>query len=172
MLCHPACLPLEELLAECEIRRLRRGGPGGQHRNKVETAIVLMHRPTGLSAEANERRSQNENQAQAVRRLRIKLAVAVRTPPAGGADVHTGPSQLWQERCAGGRISVNTSHEDFPALLAEALDELAAAEFDLPAAAGRLGVSPSQLARFLRREPAAWTMASEARRARGLRPLH
>ena len=55
---HPASLDVQRLLVDCESRRERRGGPGGQHRNKVETAVVLRHLPTGIVAEANERRSQ------------------------------------------------------------------------------------------------------------------
>jgi len=169
---HPASLPVEELLAECEVRRQHRGGPGGQHRNKVETAVVIVHCPTGVGAEANERRSQAENQSQAVARLRRKLAVAVRTPPGDESSLSSEPSALWRERSTGGRIAVATSHVDFPALLAEALDAVAASEFDVAAVAGRLGVSTSQLARFLQREPAAWTLVNDSRRARGLRPLH
>ena len=69
---HPACLPIDELLAQCDVRHERRSGPGGQHRNKVATAVVLTHRPTGVRAEANERRSQAENHAEAVRRLRLR----------------------------------------------------------------------------------------------------
>ncbi|MFN5707736.1 MAG: peptide chain release factor family protein, partial [Planctomycetota bacterium] len=61
MASHPASLPEEKLLADCDVVRTRRGGPGGQHRNKVETAVVITHRPSGVSAEANERRSQAEN---------------------------------------------------------------------------------------------------------------
>ena len=45
---HPATASPEQLIAECDIRRLRRSGPGGQHRNKVETAISLHHLPTGV----------------------------------------------------------------------------------------------------------------------------
>jgi hypothetical protein len=165
---HPASLPTEELLTQCDVRRLRRGGPGGQHRNKVETAVVLVHRPTGLTAEANERRSQPENLNQAIFRLRLKLAVAIR----GQCDGHSGqPSDLWRERSSTGRIAVNRSHDDFPTLLAEALDQVAAADFDLPPAAQALGTSASQLARFLQQQPAAWSLVNEARRARGLRPL-
>jgi len=67
---------------------------------------------------------------------------------------------------------VSMSHDDFPTLLAEALDALAAAEYDVVVAADWLGVSGSQLTRFVQRESAAWVHFSDARRQRGLRPLH
>ena len=83
---HPASLDSSHLLAVCDVRRTRRSGPGGQHRNKVETAIVLTHEPTGVQAEASERRSQAQNLSAAVFRLRVNLALAVRGPrdPAAG----------------------------------------------------------------------------------------
>src|SRR4051812_18501073 len=92
---HPAALEPERLLADCEARRLRRSGPGGQNRNKVESAVVLTHRPTGLIAEANERRSQAENLRVALGRLRRTLAVEVRRP----VDPAESPSPLWRARC-------------------------------------------------------------------------
>src|SRR4051794_13878872 len=72
---HPACVPTAALLLQCEVRRQRRSGPGGQHRNKVETAVVLVHGPTGIRGEASERRSQTQNLKVAVQRLRVKLAI-------------------------------------------------------------------------------------------------
>ena len=59
---HPASLPYDELIRECEVRRQRRSGPGGQHRNKVETGIFIEHKPSGIRAEATEQRSQAKNQ--------------------------------------------------------------------------------------------------------------
>lgn len=165
---HPSCLPVEKLLAECDVRHERRSGPGGQHRNKVSTAVVLTHRPTGLRAEANEERSQADNHREALRRLRVRLAVEVRSENNTAART----SELWQSRVSNRRLAVNPGHEDFPALLAEALDAIAAAEYDVSAAAESLGISASQLMKFLKDAPTAWASVTETRRQRGLRPLH
>src|SRR5207253_6004770 len=76
---HPADLAPAKLLAECVVRRQRRSGPGGQHRNKVETAVVLVHQPTCIRSEATEKRSQAANRQVAIHRLRVKLAIQVRS---------------------------------------------------------------------------------------------
>ena len=61
------------LLAECEETFFVGGGPGGQHRNKTESAVRLVHRPTGVTVTATERRSQLQNRAAALGRLRERL---------------------------------------------------------------------------------------------------
>ncbi|TVQ54826.1 MAG: peptide chain release factor-like protein, partial [Phycisphaerales bacterium] len=71
---HPAMLSDEALLKECEVTFGKSGGPGGQHRNKVETACDLKHVPSEVIASAGERRRQIENRSMALKRLRIKLA--------------------------------------------------------------------------------------------------
>ncbi|MEI8371614.1 MAG: peptide chain release factor-like protein [Planctomycetota bacterium] len=163
---HPAAASAEQLIAECEVRRLRRSGPGGQHRNKVETAISLRHLPTGVRAEASERRSQAQNHSVALFRLRMNLALEVRRP--GGQDYM--PSPLWQSRCGGG-LKISASHDDFPTLLAEALDLLAALDADPKLAAGVLGCTPSQLVRLLKLDPRALALVNRWRVAHALHAL-
>ncbi len=164
---HPAGLAEAELLAQVEESRHRASGPGGQRRNKVETAVRLRHLPTGLQVEANERRSLEQNRSMALRRLRLRLALDVRLP----INVETyQPSALWAERTGGNRLAVNEHHADVPSLIAEALDVTVSYEDDASAAAECLGVTSSRLLRVLRLEPAALGGVNQRRSARGIRP--
>jgi protein subunit release factor B len=75
-------LPGPALLAECEVSVFVGGGPGGQHRNKTESAVRLVHPATGITVTATERRSQAQNREAALERLRARLApLAVRPRP-------------------------------------------------------------------------------------------
>ena len=65
---------MTKLLAECEVTTFRASGPGGQHRNRRESAVRLRHRPTGVVVVASERRSQHQNKHVALERLARKLA--------------------------------------------------------------------------------------------------
>src|SRR5262245_26393637 len=118
---HSACIPVETLLRDCDVRHERRRGPGGQHRNKSASAVVIRHKPTGSEGQAAERRSQFDNHRNAVKRLRMNLALEVRM--ASLAD--SSPSVLWKSRCHDGKIVVSEDHNDFPSMIAEAMDVLA-----------------------------------------------
>lgn len=128
---------------------------------------MLRHIPTELSAEANERRSQSANLDVAIHRLRVTLAIHHRSEIVAANE----PSELWRARCRNQRIAVNPDHEDFPALLAEALDFIATTEWDVPKAAERLSITTSQLVKFLKLEPRALLLLNETRTTRGLHPL-
>lgn len=164
---HPALIDPGQLLNDCEIAFTRRSGPGGQNRNKVETAVILRHRPSGIKAEANERRSQAENRRLALFRLRMNLAIAIRSPEPGDPL-----PELWTRRCGNGRIHVNPAHDDFPAMLAIALDALARSGWKPPESSESLGCTASQLLKLLRAEPRAWLLLNAERRTRGLPILY
>ncbi len=161
---HPAALDIDDLLKRCRVERGRASGPGGQHRNKVETAITITHTPTRISASASERRSQEQNRTNAIFRLRIKLAIDHRQP----VDPDAAPSDLWSSRCRGGAISVSPKHDDYPALLAEAMDVLAEHDWQPPSVTDLLGCTASQLIKLLKGDPGALRRVNECRASLGL----
>jgi hypothetical protein len=169
---HPATLGLDVLRAQCDMRKGRSSGPGGQHRNKVETLVRLSHTPTGIEAHAGERRSATENLREALWRLRLSLATRARCDvPAGDAR-----STLWRARCTqqgkhAGKIVVSPVHDDYPAILSEALDVLWACDLNTPTAAARLVCTSSQLTKLIKDHPPAWLWVNAQRTARGLHQL-
>ena len=65
---------------DCDIDFFIASGPGGQHRNKVETGVRLLHRPTGTTVTATERRSQNANREVAFERMAERLEALQEIP--------------------------------------------------------------------------------------------
>jgi len=63
----------ESLERDCDVEFFVAGGPGGQHRNKVETGVRLKHRPSGVVITATERRSQHANREAAYERMSERL---------------------------------------------------------------------------------------------------
>jgi hypothetical protein len=155
----------ERLRSECIVHTHRIGGPGGQHRNKTESAVRLLHRPSGIVVTGQERRSQHRNAASALRRLREALAVQFRAPL---AERVTWPeSVLFRD----GRLRVGENNRRFYHVLGLALDALAAFAGRPQEAAAWLGVSTSSLTRFLADHSRAWQEANRIRAAAGLGPL-
>lgn len=65
--------------SDLEFQATRGSGPGGQNRNKVSSAIIVTHKPTGTMVRCETERDQHKNKRLAVSILRAKLLSAKET---------------------------------------------------------------------------------------------
>jgi hypothetical protein len=154
-----------DLLKDCQQDRYRASGPGGQRRNKVETAVRLCHRPTGLVSQAEESRYLEQNRARALRRLRERMALELRTP----FDLEDPPlePEFLAQRGPRGTLSASPRNRGYPIIIATLLDAVESAEGSYAKAARALGLTTSQVMRFLRSDPQVWRAVRQARSRRG-----
>lgn len=162
-----------QLLAQCEVDTYRASGPGGQKRNKTSSAVRLRHGPSGLSVIAEESRSQHENRARALRRLRQALYLRLReplTPDELQPEALARRPELAAARAAG-RLALRRKDPRYLPAAALVLDVLAAAEARVSDAAGLLGISTGNLVAFLQEDPKVWEQANHLRQHFGHKPL-
>jgi len=151
----------QRLLEQCRVEHYRSSGPGGQRRNKVETAVRLRHRPSGIVAQAEEARSMAENRKRAVRRLREHIALNCRAPL--DLDEPALPPEFLEYRL-GNSLAINHRNESYPIIVATVLDVLAAAEGSYARAASAIGLTTSQLLRFLEADREVWRVVDSVRK--------
>jgi hypothetical protein len=161
-----------ELLRQCKLDTYRASGPGGQKRNKTSSAVRIRHPPSGLIVIAEESRSQHENRARALRRLRQALYLHVRDPlePALLAPQNWWPA-FFRDARADGRLRLGRKDPRYWPIVGLALDVLLAVEARLSEAARALGLSTANLVRFLRADPRAWQEANALRARFGRKQL-
>ena len=160
--------PDDVLLRQVEVERFRSGGPGGQHRNKVETGLRIRHRESGVVVTATERRSQSENRAKAIKRLRRALATDIR---AEANDRAALPAEVIALLESARWPNLSPKSQGFWLLAARVLDRFSADGGRLSDTAHALGVSTGSLSKFLGRDPALWQSACRIRSAAGLGAL-
>ena len=166
----PRFLNDEQLLAQCQVDISRGSGPGGQKRNKTSSAVRIRHPPTGLIVIAEESRSQHENRARALRRLRQALYLQIRDPPPEGSAAEY--AEVAAARTAEGRLDVGRKDARFWPAAGVVLDVLTACEARLSEAAEALGITTANLVEFLRTDAKVWQRTNEYRTAFGHKPLH
>lgn len=161
----------DALIAQCEVDRYRASGPGGQHRNKTESAVRLRHKLTGVTAIGEDSRSQAENKMHAVRRLRSAIALEVREPVRLDDYI---PSQRLAKLVAGGTAPLGKNTRltgDYWTAMAELLDLLVAGNLEIAATAQRLGITTGGMSKLLLHDETVARVVNDLRRAKGMRPL-
>ena len=154
----PYALTDAGLLAQCRIDTFRAGGPGGQHTNRTESAVRITHLASSVVTQSQDHRDRARNQADALRRLRLRLALTIR-----------GVSQpTWLETYRRGRqlvLGANAQH--YHLVVAVALDALDRHSGILSEAAAELAVSSSQFTKLLTADKEVHAAANTVRAQHG-----
>ena len=146
----------EELSSLCRLEFSRGSGNGGQKRNKTSSAArVVLLEDERFAAEDCSERSQHQNRARALRKLRRLIAFEVRQSPAVPPE----------------RIECSLTHEEYPLNLAHLFDVLEEQNYDHKSAASLCGVTVSAFLKLLRRDDEVWTKVNAAREKRDLYKL-
>ncbi len=167
---HPAIIPPDELLSQCDSRFQRRSGPGGQHRNKTSSGVFLHHQPTGVTCEATERRSQAKNRSIALTRLRFRLAVEVRTESPIDAPVDAVEAEI-RQRYHGKPLRISDTNDAKPAVVALLLNDLHAAGGQPSLVAPLWSATTSGVVGFIKSHPPAFTLLNAIREHHQRGPL-
>ena len=165
----------EDLLDQCDVHLYKASGPGGQHRNKVSSAVRLKHRPTAVTAHSDESRSQHDNRRKAFSRLRMKLACDVRR----GLEIVDGATAIpevvascmftprGRGPAARRKLGVGPRDRRFWPVAAFLLDLLETLEGKLSPAARCLGISTANFAAVLKSNRHLLTAAQRIRQKHG-----
>lgn len=164
----------EQLLTGCDVHIYKASGPGGQHRNKVSSAVRLRHHATGISAVANDSRSQHSNRRLAIARMRMNLALQLREPalpdvdalPPVVAECIFTPKKATSS--AGRALQVGRKDPRFWPVTAYLLDWLDAAEGRLGDLARTLDISTGNLTRICKADRHFLAAVQTLRRNHGL----
>ena len=147
----------EALLRQCREECFRASGPGGQHRNKTDSAVRLSVLDGNVVAMCADHRSQHRNRAEALRRLRSVLAIELRVP------IEPGPSQQWD-----GAWKLGKKDRRYAPFMAHLLDVLAHHNWAVGLSADALGTSTGKLIKALSRDPHLWNAVNKERVKLGL----
>jgi hypothetical protein len=147
----------EALHRACEEDFYRASGPGGQKRNKTESAVRLRHIPTGLMVVATESRSREENRQRALRRIRSAIALRLREP-VDDTCLATALTSLIAEG-----LQLGVKHPQFLASAAALLDLLDHHHAKLSIVAERISQPTAQLVRFLKQSDELWEQTQHLR---------
>ena len=135
-----------ELEKACRLDFFKASGRGGQKRNKTSNAVRFTHEPSGIAVSDCSGRSQHQNRATALKKLRYQIALQVRIIPGIPPE----------------RLDVSLSNDEYPMFMARILDILNDNDFIISQAAQYLEISTSKLIKILRRDKNLWQMVQNS----------
>lgn len=139
----------------CEISFCKGSGPGGQKRNKTSSAVQLHLRGTEISAGDCTERSQIRNRSNALKKLKMQIAMKYRLPRT------EAPEHM--------ECSMNSDY--YALFAAQLLDIIEQCSFDHRKTAEICGISPSALLKKIYRDPLLWQFFQAERKLFGLPEL-
>jgi hypothetical protein len=139
-----------DLEKSCRLDFFKASGRGGQKRNKTSNAVRFTHEPSGLAISDCSGRSQHNNRAQALKKLRLEIAFKVRIVPG------TAPE----------RLDVSLKSPDYPLFAAHILDMLNDRDFIISETAQSLNLSTSKLIKIIQRDRNLWQVIQTARQSK------
>lgn len=132
-----------DLWIACEHDFRKGAGNGGQKINKTSSAVRLFHGETGIMVSCMESRSQSVNRHLALKKLRLRIACQERCATEENTEFLLDPAPA-------------VSNRIYPLWIAALFDVLAEADWELKAAAEKLGTTRSHLTKQMQRDPALW----------------
>ncbi len=157
------------LLRQCEVDTYRASGPGGQKRNKTSSAVRIRHLASQLLVIAEESRSQHENKAKALRRLRKAFYLKLREPLVVGAEDGwlASHQEILPALDKQGRLSVGVKNPAFLPAVGALLDMLELCQARVSDVAKALGASTASVVGFMKQDDKVWETLNQIRQKYG-----
>lgn len=146
----------DELLAHCRMDVARGTGPGGQKRNRTESAVRLTVEDTTIQVLCDQSRSQHRNRELALRELRLRLALECRFP--------TRESMPWSD-------PPPVKQPEFTLWIAQVLDVVAGHGWRVGDAVQAMDVSTNRFSQAVLTDDRVARVVNRERERNGMRPL-
>lgn len=144
-----------EFIKYCLIDFYKARGPGGQKKNKTESAVRLTLKNSSISATASEDRQQSVNKTRAIKRLKLQIAFELRQTP-----------EKWL-----GQLDMNPSNKKYPLFCAVLFDHLEMQNWQVSTVSEIYNISTSKLIKIISKNDNVWQRINNERQKLGLKPL-
>ena len=145
-----------ELVSSCRVESFRASGPGGQHRNTADSAVRITLKQSPLSTYATTSRSQHKNKAEAIKKLRILIAMEMRSEIV----------PTWTDS-----FKIGKNDKRYPVFISSILDVFHLSEWEMGRTSKKLKISTGKLNRVLNSNPVLLARVNQERLKLGLRVL-